>query len=66
MTYITLEQRARELLAKWRAHAEQTLRMSEFASIEQKCIAKFRADDELARANELEAALAQPQEADRG
>lgn len=51
----------RELPAKWRQRAEQKISASQHASIEQKCIARFRADDELARANELEAALAKPQ-----
>ena len=50
-----------ELPAKWRQRAEQKISASQHASIEQKCIARFRADDELARANELEADLAKPQ-----
>ena len=55
----------RELPAKWRQRAEQKISASQHASIEQKCIVRFRADDELARANELEAALRSAQEADR-
>lgn len=49
--------KVRELVEKWRQRAEQKISASQHASIEQKCIARFRADDDLDRADELEAAL---------